>query len=145
MKQAYLDEYEFDDDAGRVDFRLVQSWLTGAYWSPGIGLAEVERGAENSTMVAGCYQGKAQVGYMRLISDKVRFGYIMDVFVSEAHRKRGIAENMVRFAVGNPELAEVYVWLLGTRDGHSVYSKVGFRPLLNPAAWMMLKKEKSWT
>ncbi|MDB5102404.1 MAG: acetyltransferase [Fibrobacteres bacterium] len=93
--------------------------------------------------MAGCYLGGQQVGYLRLISDKVRFGYIMDVYVDEAHRRKGIAANLVRFAMGHPEVAEVYVWLLGTRDGHSVYRQAGFGPLPNPDFWMIHRKEKN--
>ncbi len=37
---------------------------------------------------------------------------------------------------------DVYSWLLGTRDAHSVYRNVGFGPLSNPENMMMLKKEK---
>lgn len=77
MKSSYLDIFEFDDAVSRIDFILVQKWLTETYWSPGIGFDEVKRGAINSTIVVGCYLGLTQVGYMRLVSDKTRFGYIM--------------------------------------------------------------------
>ena len=140
MKSSYLDIFEFDDAVSRIDFGLVQKWLTETYWSPGIGIDEVKRGAFHSTLVVGCYMGLTQVGYMRLVSDKTRFGYIMDVYVSERFRKKGIAQNIVEFAINNPELRDVYIWLLGTRDGHSVYSKIGFKPLPAPENWMILKK-----
>ncbi|MDB5049639.1 MAG: hypothetical protein JWO30_2710 [Fibrobacteres bacterium] len=142
MKHTYLDAYEFDDDLGRLDYPVLEAWLSGTYWSPRIKAAEIEKGAVNSTLVAGCYLDGRQVGYMRLISDKTRFAYIMDVFVEDAHRRKGIAENLVRFAMGHPELQDVYMWLLGTQDAHSVYRKAGFGPVASPENLMMFKKEK---
>jgi hypothetical protein len=49
---------------------------------------------------------------------------------------------MVLFALNNPELKDVYQWLLATRDARTVYSGIGFSPLPNPERWMMIKKEK---
>jgi GNAT superfamily N-acetyltransferase len=143
VKQKYLDVYEFDDSFGRLDFSVLEKWLSKTYWSPNIKAPEIERGAVNSTVVAGCYLDGEQVGYSRIISDKVRFGYLLDVYVDEGHRRKGIAENLVKFAMTRPDVADVYVWLLGTRDAQSVYAKAGFRPLLNPDWWMVLRKEKN--
>jgi len=134
--------YEIDNDICRLDFDVLEKWLSQTYWSQGISKEEIHKGAVNSTMVVGCYLGQEQVGYMRLISDKIRFGYIMDVYVELNHRNKGIAQQMIRFALNNPELKNVYQWLLVTQDAHSVYSGIGFRPLPNPERWMMLNKEK---
>ncbi|MEO7776607.1 MAG: GNAT family N-acetyltransferase [Fibrobacteria bacterium] len=142
MKQKYQDAYEFDDDLRRLDYPVLEAWLGASYWSPGIKRAEIEAGAKNSALIAGCYRDGAQVAFLRVASDKVRFAYIMDVYVAEPHRRLGIAENLVRFAMSHPEVREVYQWLLATRDAHSVYLKAGFGPLSNPENMMMLKKEK---
>lgn len=141
MKQDYLG-YEFDDALDRLDFALLESWLGASYWSPNIKAAEIETGARNSTLVVGCYDRMEQVGYMRLVSDRIRFAYVMDVYVGTGHRRKGIAENMVRFAMAHPEVQEVYLWLLATRDGHSVYRKAGFGSLPVPEMWMIQRKEK---
>ena len=142
MILKYLDAYEFDDSLARLDFVMLEKWLSNAYWSPRIKQEEIRRGAIHSTSVAGCYWQGVQVGYLRLVSDKVRFGYLMDVYVEESHRRKGIAEHMVRFAIGHPDLTDVYMWLLATKDGHSVYAKAGFGPLPAPERWMILRKER---
>jgi ribosomal protein S18 acetylase RimI-like enzyme len=141
VKRNYLG-YEFDDALDRLDFAALESWLGASYWSPNIKAAEIETGARNSTLVVGCYGGAEQVGYMRLVSDKIRFAYIMDVYVEVGHRRKGIAENMVKFAMAHTAVEEVYMWLLATRDGHSVYGKAGFVPLPVPEMWMIKRKEK---
>ena len=142
MKTTIQGIYELDDDISRLNYDVLEKWLSRTYWSPRIGKEEIQKGAVNSTMVVGCYQGQEQVGYMRLVSDKTRFGYIMDVYVDPNHRSKGIARQMILFAMNKPELRDVYQWLLATRDAHTVYTKIGFGPLSHPERWMMLQKEK---
>lgn len=145
MRAEYRDGYEFDDDFGRLDFRLLESWLSKTYWSPGIRMEEILKGARNSSLNLGCYRDGAQVGYLRVASDKTRFGYFMDVYVEESHRRRGIAAAMVRFAMAHPDFADVYLWLLATHDAQPVYAKAGFVPLPQPGNWMQLRKPKART
>ena len=59
-----------------------------------------------------------------------------------AHRKKGLAKAMVRFALEHPDFKPVYGWLLATKDAHTVYSALGFTPLSAPEKWMTLNKEK---
>lgn len=143
MKKSFLDIYEFDDDRARLRFDVLEAWLSAAYWSPGIREPEIRKGAAGSALNLGCYLGASQVGYLRVASDKTRFGYIMDVYVDEPHRKKGLAGEMVRFAMAHPDLADVYLWLLATRDAQAVYGKVGFGPLPAPENWMIIRKEKA--
>jgi len=134
--------YEIDDGFGRLDFRTLERWLTATYWSPGIRMPEILQGARNSALNLGCYSGGEQVGYLRVASDKTRFAYIMDVYVDEAHRRRGLARALVAAAMAHPELADVYTWLLATRDAQAVYAQAGFGPLPVPDNWMIIRKEK---
>lgn len=141
MKKCFK-EYEIDDFFDRVDFNVVEKWLSGTYWSPGIEKSEIIQGAKNSSAVVGCYYGDEQVAYLRVISDRTRFAYFLDVFVDEKHRRKGIAQAMIKFVFEHPDFKDVYQWLLATRDGHGVYTKLGFQPLPNPEAWMIIKKPR---
>src|SRR5579884_1647307 len=106
----------------RVDFPRVHGWLTNAYWSLGISLAQVERAASNSSLLVSAYDGESQVGYLRIVSDRTRFAWVCDVFVAESHRGQGIAKRMVRYALAHPEHQGLRRWVLATRDAHSVYA-----------------------
>jgi len=141
----HLSGYELDDKDARTDFAVVHAWLAGSYWSPGISRAKVETGAANSALVIGAFYIKEgvetngagiQVGFLRVISDTTRFAYICDVFVDPAHRGKGLAKQMVQFAINHPDLTEVSRWLLATRDAHEVYRTVGFDGLPEPSRWM---------
>lgn len=136
-----FESYTLSDDLERVDFAKVTEWLAGSYWSPGISRKEVERGARHSSLVVGAYDGAgAQVGYARVASDRTRLGFLMDVFVDDQHRQRGIGRGMVRFAMEHPDHRPVYLWLLGTDDAHGVYEKLGFGPHPHPERMMLLRK-----
>ncbi len=54
MQHIYQD-FEITDDQSSVDFAVVQSWLAGSYWSPGISRAKVEQAAKYSALVVGAY------------------------------------------------------------------------------------------
>ena len=128
-------KYELSSDISRIQWERVHGWLSSSYWSPGISLDRIKRGAANSALVLGAYVGTEQVGFLRVVSDKSRFAYICDVWVDEKDRGKGIARQMVSYALAHPDFSTVN-WLLATVDAHKVYSKLGFQALPNPERWM---------
>lgn len=137
-------EYWIDDALDRFDFATCHAWLSSSYWSPGISRVEVEHGFKNSTLVLGAYSENAQVGCLRVVSDRTRFAYFMDVFVDERHRGRGLGRALVKSAVEHPDLRLVYKWTLATADAHGVYREVGFSSLPEPERWMYLERPRPW-
>jgi N-acetylglutamate synthase-like GNAT family acetyltransferase len=125
-------------DPARLRIDDIQGMLSKTYWSPGISKNEIEKGIRNSALVVGVYDDDAgrQVGFCRVISDKTRFAYLLDVIVAEDCRYRGIGLAMVRFTVTHSDLKDVYQWLLKTSDAHGVYGKCGFAPLAETEKWM---------
>jgi len=131
------------DGIEKMDFERVTQMLTNAFWCPGIKIDEVKKGAANSALVIGAFiEGENQVGYARVISDKTRFAYILDVYVDENYRKKGIGQKMIGYIVSHYELRDVFQWMLVTRDAHGVYSKLGFKTISNPSAWMEIRKDR---
>jgi GNAT superfamily N-acetyltransferase len=130
-------EYEIDDSFDRVDFATVHRWLADTYWNAGVSRDFVERGAMNSSLVVGVYHGSKQVGFCRIVSDRTTFAWVSDVYVDPAHRRRGLAEEMMKFALAHPEHQNLRRWMLATRDAHPVYARVGFGPLDKPQSMMV--------
>ena len=138
-------DWTLSDERARVDFAVVSAWLAGAYWCRGLPRAAVEQSARGSSLVAGAYAPDgAQVGYLRVVSDGTRFANIMDVFVAESQRGRGIGRALVRFALQHPGHRDIPRWLLGTRDAHGVYAHEGFRLLEEPGRVMERKVAAPW-
>ncbi|MFA5072770.1 MAG: GNAT family N-acetyltransferase [Nitrospirota bacterium] len=134
---------EFKTGVQNMHFDAVTWWLAETYWSPGITKEEVMYGAQNSSLVVGGFdEAGEQRSYMRVVSDKVRFAYVLDVIVHPEYRKRGIGKAMVAFAMQHPDLQLVYQWLLRTRDAQNVYTRLGFKTMENTCNWMMIRNER---
>ena len=131
------------DGIEEMDFEKVTRMLSNAFWSPEIKVDEVKNGALNSAVVVGAFlQDQTQVGYARVISDKTRFAYILDVYVDENYRKKGIGQKMINYILSHNELKDVYQWLLITKDAHEVYSKAGFESISSPLNWMEIRNQR---
>ena len=121
----------------------IHTMLSKVFWSPNITKAEILKGIKNSALVVGAYsKGNHQIGFLRVVSDKVRFAYLMDTVVHEDYRRQGIGQRMVNFALSHPEMKDVYQWLLSTKDAHGVYEKCGFKLLLYPEKLMSIMSQR---
>jgi GNAT superfamily N-acetyltransferase len=129
--------YSIQEGTNQIDFVLVHSWLTVSYWSPGVSLEQVQKAAANSSLVVNVLKGRSQVGYLRVVSDRTTFAWLCDVWVDEAHRGKGIAKAMVRYATAHPDHQGLRRWILATRDAHAIYNACGFTRLPEPERWMV--------
>lgn len=143
MEKADKDEFAVRYGCDNMDFAKVASMLSQSFWSPGIREDEVIKGASGSALVTGVFYRGEQVGYARVISDKTRFAYILDVYVDENFRRNGIGQLMINSILANGELSDVYQWLLITKDAHGVYSKSGFKALSRPDDWMEIRYNRN--
>ena len=118
------DGYAISDDPSRLDIDVIHGFLARSYWALDVPRETVERSIEHS-LNFGLYRGEDQIGYARVVTDYARFAYLADVFVLEEHRGRGLGIWLVELVVAHPRLQGLQRWMLGTRDAHSLYEKVG--------------------
>lgn len=118
-------EYSITDDRGRIDLDVVYGFLSESYWAKGRSRERIARAIESS-LVFGLMHGETQVGFARILTDYVTLAFLADVFVLEEHRGKGLGFWLVETATSLPELARVRRFLLGTRDAHGLYEKLGF-------------------
>ena len=128
-----------------VHFDRVHAWLSSSYWTPGIARERIEHASRHSALVLSVFAPDgAQIGFLRVVSDKARFAYLCDVWIDEAHRGKGLARIMVRHVMAHPDFATVTTWTLATKDAQSVYAPLGFRDVREegafPNTWMVLRK-----
>ena len=95
----------------------------------------MRRSIEHS-LCFGVYEGGAQVGFARVVSDRATFAYLCDVFVIESRRGRGLGKLLLETIVAHPELQGLRRWLLATRDAHGLYRRFGFTELACPEIFM---------
>ncbi len=129
-------DYAVTDDRAVVDLDIVLSFLANdSYWAMGRTREQQARANDLSTCFSVLHQPNNEfVGFARVLTDDVGFGWVADVFVLDAHRGRGVGVFLMGCVVESfrhlPRL------VLGTRDAHGVYEKVGFGPLIRVERWM---------
>lgn len=117
-----------DTDRERLDLAMMHAFLTQSYWARGRSL-EALRVAVDHSLPFGLYLGERQVGFARVVTDRLTFAYLADVFVLDAERGRGLGSFLLECVTGYEPLSTVRYWTLFTRDAHSLYRRFGFGPL----------------
>jgi GNAT superfamily N-acetyltransferase len=117
---------ELDDDRERIDVDAVYDYLTSeSYWARGRSRTNVERAIDGAARVVGCYDGREQVGFTRVVSDGVAVAFLFDVYVLDRYRGAGVGVELVREAVELGPHRDLR-WCLMTRDAHGLYERFGF-------------------
>lgn len=128
-------EYRISTDPAEFDLDAIHAYLVRAYWSEGIPRSTVERAVANSLGFA-VLQGKAQVGFARLVTDSATYAYLCDVYVLEDHQGKGLGKWLMECVTAHPALQGLRRFALATRDAHGLYRQFGFRELSKPDSAM---------
>ena len=129
-------------DPARLDLDTIHGFLSGSsYWAAGIPREVMERSIRHSI----CFgDGGRQVGFARVISDRATFAYVCDVFVVDSHRGRGVGKRIMACITSHPELQNLRLWTLFTRDAHGLYRQHGFREARYPDRLMERRAERPY-
>ena len=130
-------EYSISTDKSKLDVEAIHDYLCHqSYWAKGRSLERVKKSIENS-ICYGLYDDKNNmIGFARVLTDYVVFAYLMDLFVFEDYRGKGLGKKLVKHIMEEPEF-QVRLWFLGTADAHGLYEKFGFSALDNPDRFMI--------
>jgi ribosomal protein S18 acetylase RimI-like enzyme len=124
------------DDPARIDVDAVHAYLSHSYWAEGIPRELVARSLANSLALGIYAPGGEQVGLVRVITDSATFAYLCDVYVLEAHRRRGLAQAAFALLMTHPRLQGLRRMQLITADAHGLYMKYGFNVVAEPECHM---------
>lgn len=130
------DGLEIDDDPARIDAdRTFELVVVQGYWAD-----DRSRETVAATIPAswcfGVYDGDAQVGFARVVTDRLTFAWVCDVIVDAPYRGRGIGHWLMRTVTVAVEATGVRRQILATADAHGVYRDIGYSPLAHPERWM---------
>ncbi|XJZ28806.1 GNAT family N-acetyltransferase [Bacillota bacterium Lsc_1132] len=130
-----------------LDMETIHRFLSeDSYWAKGISLEKVANSIEHSSICFGLYDGdpetgKAkQVGFARVITDFVRMGWIMDVFILEEYRGMGLSKWLMEVLTEQSELKTVGKLMLSTFDAHGLYSQYDFKVITDSEHYMKLSR-----
>ena len=131
-----FDQYIITTNKSLMQPYQIHKWLAeNSYWATNIPYETVKTSFDNSFCIGVLYNG-IQIGYARLVTDYVVFGYLADVFVVEGHRGKGLSKKMMETIFGLEWVKHLRRINLATRDAHTLYEKVGFSSLQNPERHM---------
>lgn len=114
-------------DPDDADHDVITGFLATSYWAKNVPHDRIVGSLESSF---GYHlidkPDDRQIGFARVISDGVRFAYLCDVFVLEAHRGQGLGAWLIEAVTADPRLADVGHWVLATADAQPFYRKLGW-------------------
>lgn len=129
-------DYRISTDRALLDLDLIHDYLSKeSYWATGRSQETIRRSIENS-LSFGLYNGAAQVGFARVITDYATFAWLADVFILEGARGQGLGKWLMEVIIAHPELQGFRRWVLSTKDAHDLYRSFGFVELARPERWM---------
>ena len=134
-------EYSFSREKSKLKVDKIHDYLCHqSYWAKGRSLERVKQSINNSVCF-GLYDSKDnQLGFARVVTDNVVFSYLMDLFIFEEYRDKGLGTKLVKHILEEPDL-QVRLWFLGTAEAHGLYEKFGFSNLDNPERFMFKRDE----
>jgi GNAT superfamily N-acetyltransferase len=145
--EEYLQEgYLISTDKTWLDIRFIHETLSlSSYWAKGRTLNTVQKSIEHS-LCFGVYRGAQQVGFARVVTDYATFAWLCDVFILASHQGQGLGKRLVETVVAHPELRNLSIFLLATRDAHELYHRFGdFEALPIPGKWMVRRPARGPT
>lgn len=127
-------DYYISTNKSRLNKEKICVLLKDCFWSKNIPLEYVSRFIEFS-LCFGIYKNNDHqlVGFGRVISDYTTYAYICDVIIDPLHRKRGLAQALVKQMMSHPDLQGLKTWTLRTtEEARKIYEKNGFKPASAP-------------
>ena len=124
----------------RLDVDAIHAFLTRSYWAQGVSRERVSKSLEAS-LCFGLFAEQRQIGFARVITDRVTFAYLCDVYVLEEHRGLGLGKRLVEAVRAHPDLLALRRFLLKTRDAHGLYEQFGFERVGDGRDFMQIKGE----
>jgi GNAT superfamily N-acetyltransferase len=118
--------YEISTAPGRVHLDAVHAYLTRSYWAEGIP-KDVLAKAVAGSLCFSLFDGGAQIGFARVVTDRATFAYLCDVYVLEEYRGQGLGKWLVEVVASHPDLLGVRRFVLVTRDAQRLYEPFAFK------------------
>lgn len=123
-----IDGYVISTDKARLDIPAIHDYLSNrSYWGQGRTIETVLKSIENSLCFGIYDKANHLAGFARVVSDFTIFAYLLDLFILESHRKRGLGKCFVEHIVNDQIFKDIRFWRLDTKDAHELYRKYGFR------------------
>lgn len=131
------ESFTVSTDQSKLDITVIEKFLSeDSYWAKERSRETILRSIENSLCFGVYSQEKKQIGFARVVSDFAIFAWIMDVFIIDEYRKKGLGKLLITNIMNHPSLQGLNRWGLNTKDAHGLYSQFGFKGISKPEHMM---------
>lgn len=135
-------EYYISTDKNKLDIAKIHQEVKNTYWG-GYRTLEMTKTTIESCLCFGLYTKEdEQIGFARVLTDKVVFAYLMDVLIFEPHKAKGLGKMLVKHILNHPDIKGVHTVALKTKDAHGLYEPFGFAKVGNSEMWMSVDNAK---
>jgi ribosomal protein S18 acetylase RimI-like enzyme len=114
---------------------------TFATWKVHPQAAKWDQILSNSAAVVTAWDGEMLIGFVRGISDGIRYAQVLDVLVHPDYRRRGIGKRLIDRLLDEPPM-QVRAVMLATPDKFEFYESVGFQCVNDRAYFMVRVRDK---
>jgi GNAT superfamily N-acetyltransferase len=135
-------DYHISIDKGLLDKGFINAFIQNSYWGKERTMEQTITTIENSVCFGLYTQDKEQIGFARIVTDHVFFGYIMDVIIAESHQGKGLGKVIIEFILNHEIIKKLQTVALKTKDAHSLYKKYGFSKIGTSPLYMSIDKQK---
>lgn len=117
-----------------IDF--IYGFLSQSYWANDRSKEKIIESIQHS-LCFGLYLDHQQIGFARVLTDKVVFSYIIDVFIDPNHQGKEYGQFFFKEIYKHPDLINVKAHYLLTKDAQEFYKKFGFFIYPEPEKFMV--------
>jgi GNAT superfamily N-acetyltransferase len=129
--------YTISTERNHLDLPMIHQFLSErSYWAKGRSMEAVQVTIANSICFGVYTETGKQVGFARMVTDYAVFGWLMDVFILEEYRGKGLGKLLMQSVMAHPVLKNLRRIGLGTSDAHGLYEQFGFSGLSKPQNMM---------
>ncbi len=146
LEKIYLqmaETFSISEDKSKLDIEAIFDFLSNrSYWAKGRTKETIQTAIDNS-LCFGLYENDTKmVGFARVVTDCATFGYIMDLFVLEGYRCKGLGKLLTQHIKEHPKIKSIRFLLLATRTAHEFYHQQGFEVLEEPERFMRIMNQE---
>lgn len=118
-------DYAIHTSPNVLDFEVVYTFLSAAPWASGLSRKSMAQALRNSLCFS-LLERKSQIGLARVITDRVTYAYLCDVYIVPSKRGLGLGTWLMHCVLSHPEIRDLKRIALLTHDAQDFYLRLGF-------------------
>lgn len=135
-------DFFISNDKNLLNIKAIKSFIADEYWGDGRTISDVEKTVKNSYCFGIYSLDNEQIGFARVVTDYIYFGYLMDVVIFERFQGKGYGKSLIEHVLQDSVIKGLKTIALKTKDAHGLYERYNFKKIGNSPLWMSIDKQK---